>query len=138
MVRKQAGRPEAKLEAAFLELSRQTPDRRPTLLELVGTHREWIAKLVRQGHSYNRIAEAMSEKGFKISQHTLRQYFAKLEREETQISRPRRAVKIAQSPAAASNSTLAAGTQVGEAKASAKAVEPSRRFKPVLPGETEL
>lgn len=139
MVRKQTDRPEAKLEAAFLALSQQTPDRRPTLLELVETHRDWIAKLVGQGHSYNRIAEAMSDKGYKISQHTLRQYFAKLEREQTRISRPGRAVKIAPSPAATGNTPLAAATQVGEARASAKAVEPtSGRFKPVLPGETEL
>src|SRR5690554_5745092 len=80
MVGKRTLGPIEKLEEAFRELSQQPPDKPPTLFELVSAYQEWIRELVQRRHSYDAIAKAMDKKGVKISPHTLRQYFGKLER----------------------------------------------------------
>lgn len=140
VVRKRTGGDETGLERAFVALSRQEPDKRPSLFEVVNAHREWIGKLVRQGHSYDRIAEAMRSKGYKISTNTLRQYFGKLERRGAQVP----SGNFPKKPAAFRKSIGSVAREVADQKVAGFAVEPQQaspkrgRFKPVLPGETEL
>ena len=136
MVRKRTARLEEKLEEAFLELSQQDPDRSPTLFELVSAHREWIGKLVDRRHSYGAIAEAMVKKGVKISPNTLRQYYGKLERSDRQSIRTS-SPKFKPLKKAAGSLATADPNSVEAYAQTQKVVQPTR-FKPLLPGETEL
>ena len=140
VVRKRTGRDETGLEEAFVALSRQEPDKRPTLFEVVNAHRKWIGTLVKQGHSHERIAEAMRSKGYKISTNTLRQYFGKLERTGARMP----SGNSPQKAPAFRKSIGSVAREVAAQKVAVLSVEPLQatrqqgRSKPILPGETEL
>lgn len=139
MVRKRTLGPIEKLEEAFRELSRHPPDKSPTLFELVSVHRAWIRKLVERGHSYEAIAEAMTKKGIKISQHTLRQYFGRLERSGRQPVRVQSPKVKAARMAVGSGAPVVGVTDDDEADGQPrKDLEQPGRYKPILPGDTEL
>lgn len=139
MVRKRILSPIEKLEEAFRELFQQPPDRTPTKFEVVRTHQEWIGKLVERGHSYDSIAEAMTKKGVEISPHTLRQYFGRLERSGNQpvrVQLPK--VKAARKAVGSVKPVVAVTNNVEADGQPRKVVEQRGRYKPILPGETEL
>lgn len=139
MVRKRTLGPIEKLEEAFRELFQQPPDRTPTKFEVVRTHQEWIGKLVERGHSYDSIAEAMTKKGVEISPHTLRQYFGKLQRSDREGVRAQLPkVKPAQKAVGSGAPMVAVANNVEADGQARKVVEPLGRYKPILPGETDL
>ena len=139
MVRKRTPGPIEKLEEAFCELSQQSPDKPPTLFELVSAHQGWIRELVQRRHSYDSIAEAMTKKGVKISPHTLRQYFGRLERSGRQpvlVQLPK--AKAARKAVGSGAPVTAVTDNVGAGGLARKVVEQLGRYKPILPGETDL
>jgi cysteinyl-tRNA synthetase len=138
MVRKRTPGRVEKLEEAFRELSQQPPDKTPTKLEVVKTYREWIGQLVERGHSYVSIAEAMTKKGVKISPHTLRQYFGKVQRSDREAMRAH-LPKVEAAQTAGSPALMVATAKDVEIDGQVrKNVEHPGRYRPILPGETEL